>query len=340
MRLIRPGGGSSAREAVAKASDATMNAMKPMRPFLIALALVWVAASTAAFIYSQQQNISRTLLYALLPAFLVEIAFYLMPGFDSMRKAFDQLGSKSVRAVLLVAAAATPYLMESLRLGTFQFTAFLILLTLAAVSAFWYAIFKPSLLADLTFLAFLAAVYLSKAFPQIYVRPAPHLQIEILGRLMWIRLGVMALLSLRRIDKVRFGFIPNGKEWRVGVEQFLFFMPVGALLAYLLKFARFHPLPMVWWKLALLAPAIFVGVLWVVALSEEFFFRGFLQPRLAKLLHGEIPGLIAASALFGALHLPFRAFPNWRFAIIAGITGLFYGIAFMRTGSVRASMVT
>jgi membrane protease YdiL (CAAX protease family) len=36
----------------------------------------------------------------------------------------------------------------------------------------------------------------------------------------------------------------------------------------------------------------------------------------------------------------YRAFPNWRFAVLATIAGLFYGLAFRQARSIRASMVT
>jgi hypothetical protein len=38
--------------------------------------------------------------------------------------------------------------------------------------------------------------------------------------------------------------------------------------------------------------------------------------------------------------LPFRHFPNWRFAIVGGVSGIFYGLAFLKARSVRAGMVT
>ena len=51
-------------------------------------------------------------------------------------------------------------------------------------------------------------------------------------------------------------------------------------------------------------------------------------------------GLVVTSLLFGAVHLWFRAFPNWRFAALAALAGLAYGAAFHRARSIRASMVT
>ena len=46
------------------------------------------------------------------------------------------------------------------------------------------------------------------------------------------------------------------------------------------------------------------------------------------------------SLLFGAAHLWFRDFPNWRMAAVAAVAGVFYGLAFRQAKSIRASMVT
>jgi membrane protease YdiL (CAAX protease family) len=315
--------------------------MKRMRQFLTTLVVVWTAASIATFFYSQQQNIPSWLALAVLPAFLIEAVFYLMPGFEAVRKAFDRLGGKPFRAALLATFALIPYLVEAPRTGTFRLSSFIALLAVVVVAAFWYVWIRPSIPADLLFLAFLAAVYLSKLFDQIYGEPRAHVKLAILGQLMWIRLGILAVLSLRSLPNARFGFVPSRSEWRIGILFYLLFLPVGGAIAYWLNFARFHPPTLEWWKLALLAPATFLGFLWVVALFEEFFFRGFLQRILAGALGSEIAGLALASVLFGLAHLTARhSFPNWRFAIVAGVSGIFYGLAFLKAGSVRAGMVT
>jgi len=314
--------------------------MKQMRQFLTTLVVVWTAACIATYLYSQQQNIPAWIALAVLPAFLVEFAFYLAPGFSAVRGAFERLGSKPVQAALLTASAVIPYLIESFGTGTFRFSSLMALLAVAAVASFWYAWIRPSVPVDLLFLAFIAAVYLSKLFDQVYGHPAPHTALEILGRLMWIRVGLMAVLSLRSMEDARFGFVPTSNEWRIGVRLYLFFLPVGAAIAYLLHFARFKPPALEWWKFTLLAIGTFLAFLWVVALAEEFFFRAFLQRLLARGMRSEAIGLILASVLFGLAHLAFRPFPNWRFAIVGGIAGVFYGLAFLQARSVRASMVT
>jgi hypothetical protein len=73
----------------------------------------------------------------------------------------------------------------------------------------------------------------------------------------------------------------------------------------------------------------------VVALREEFFFRGVLQEWLDSRT-----GLVVVSVAFGLVHLPYREFPNWRMAILATVAGLFYGRAYLGARSVRAAMVT
>jgi uncharacterized protein len=279
---------------------------------------------------------------AVLPAFLMEAVFYLMPGFEAVRKVFDRLGAKSLRAAILAATAVIPYLVEAPRTGTFRLSSFVALLAVVLLAAFWYALLRPGLLADLLFLALIAAVYLStfKFFELVYGQPAPHVQLAILGRLMWIRLGIMAVFSLRGIPDPRFGFVPSRSEWRIGFLYYLLFLPVGGAIAYLLKFARFHAPAMEWWKVALLIPGMFLAFLWVVALFEEFFFRAFLQRLMAQAMGSEMAGLAVVSVLFGLAHLPVRHFPNWRFAILGGVSGVFYGLAFLKAGSVRAGMVT
>ena len=275
-----------------------------------------------------------------MPAFLVELAFYLVPGFERVRKALDRLTSKRVRAVILTASALLPYLMESVRTSTFRFFSFFLLLLVVAIASFWYVWIRRSTAADFLFLAFIAVVYLSKIFDQIYGHPAPHVPLAILGNLMWIRLNIMAVLSLRTIQLVRFGFVPSLREWRIGIVLFACFLPIGVALAYLLHFAHFHLPALEWWKLLLLVVGTFFAFLWVVALFEEFFFRGFLQSLLAHVFDNRILGLIVTSALFGMAHLAYHPYPNWRFAIIGGVSGVFYGVAFIRAKGVRAGMVT
>ena len=314
--------------------------MNQMRQFLTTLVVLWTAASIAAYIYTKQQGIPAGIALAVTPAFLVEFVFYLAPGFPDVRAAFDRLGSRALRAPLLAISSVIPYLLESPFTGTFTWNFFLALLAVALVASFWYVGMNASFLYDLAFLAFIGAVYLSRSFDRGYGHPAPHVALGILGQLMWIRLGLMAILSIRGMEDVRFGFLPKAREWRVGLQYYVYFLPVALALAYLLRFVHYQPQPLVWWKFWPLLVATFFAFLWVVALAEEFFFRAFLQVLLAKQMRSAAAGLIVASLIFGLAHLWFRSFPNWRFAIVGSAAGIFYGLAFLKAGSIRASMVT
>jgi len=77
----------------------------------------------------------------------------------------------------------------------------------------------------------------------------------------------------------------------------------------------------------------------VVALSEEFFFRGLLQRWIEEWSGWPVVAIGVASALFGLVHLGYRQFPNWQMAVLAGVMGVFYGLAYRTGGGVRAAMV-
>ncbi len=300
---------------------------------------MWAGAAAAAYLFAHQQHIPPATVWLILPAFLLEIAFYLAPGFDAPRRSLESVRPPVLRAAVLAVTAVLPYLLATLRTGSFQFAEFGLLAVFCVVLAFWYVVTKAGALADFLFLAVTAAVFLSKVFTQIYPDPAPHAQLAWLGRLMWIRLSISAILSVRGWNE-QYGFLPTAREWRIGWEQFFLFLPVGGLVAYLLHAVQFKLASPVWWKVPLVAIGTFLGFLWVLALAEEFFFRGFLQQLLSRAMNNKMAGLIVASALFGLAHLPFRHFPNWKWVILTFVLGLTCGMAYWRAGNVRASVVT
>ena len=266
-----------------------------------------------------------------LAAFLIELAFYLVPGFEGAREALAERFRPPVLALLMTLSALLPFCVY----GGLRVPELAALAGIAAGVSFWYVVLPRGAPFDAGFLVLVAAIGFGRAFSWIYADPMPHLHVDVLGKLMLIRLGAMAILVFRRAGGIGFGFIPRKREWAIGVRHFLFLLPVAALLGIGLHFAAWHPPALVWWKTALLAVATFFGILWVVALSEEFLFRGLLQQWI-----GGTAGLIVASFAFGLAHLWFRTFPNWRFAIVAAVAGCFYGRAYQKAGTIRAPMVT
>ena len=236
--------------------------------YLIAVLLVSTTACAAAYFYTQQKNIPGGVALAALPAFLVDIAFYILPAFDGVRRELSAL-PKTLLALLLTGAAVVPWVLATAPFGSFRIASLLGVGAIAAIIAFWYVLLKPRLVTDLLFLALIAAVFLSHAFRTLYPAPVVTLPLEVLGRLMVVHTGIVAVLCIRGLD-AGFGFIPDARDWRIGILLTLCFLPVGALLGYLLHAARWHPVIAWSWKMPLLVLGRFLGVLWVLALAEEF----------------------------------------------------------------------
>ena len=244
---------------------------------------------------------------------------------------------KARAAALLTASGISPWLVYTLVTGEASAPHFLELLAIVLIVAFWYVVLPVAPVADALFLAALVAIYLSKIFDSIYVSPVRGLSISVLGHLMLIRLAAMALLVVRGNVKAEFRFLPNRGEWLTGLRYFALTLPVVGFTYWALGLVRLRPQPLN----ILQALGIFLGILWVVALSEEFFFRGLLQQWLERWTGSTVTALLVAAILFGSAHLGFhRIFPNWRWAIVAGILGIFCGLAWKRSRSVQASMVT
>jgi membrane protease YdiL (CAAX protease family) len=269
-------------------------------------------------------------------AFLLEISFYLAAGSAAARNWLAGFG-KVRAALLLTLSAVVPWLVYAFATGEAGLLHFVWLLLIVLVVSFWYVVLPAIPAADALFLTALAAIYLSKAFDAIYPTPIPKQAIATLGHLMVIRTAAVSILVMRGHVKAEFRFLPNRREWLTGMRYFAAALPVVAFVYWSLGLVAFRPHPLNVWQ----AAGTFLAILWVVALSEEFFFRGLLQDWLEKWTGNRTGALIAIAVIFGSAHLGFhRVFPNWRWAIVAGVLGVFLGLAWRNSRSVQASMVT
>ncbi len=88
---------------------------------------------------------------------------------------------------------------------------------------------------------------------------------------------------------------------------------------------------------------LFVGIYLSVAIPEELLFRGVLQNILVRTIRRGpqgLYGLLIASVVFGASHLHHAPVPNWRYAIMATVAGVFYGNVYRVRGRLCASALT
>jgi membrane protease YdiL (CAAX protease family) len=272
--------------------------------------------------------IAWPLALALLAAGLVQLAFYFSLASPKWREFWTP--------PRLIVLAPIPWMLYSIPCGVFRPHALVALLGLVALAAFWFHFLPASRYTDLGFVALMAAPILFNWFGAIYPRPWPKVPTETLGHVVWIQVGVATILNVRRIDS-GFGFWPQLRHWRAGALWFLASMPPVLALVYGLGFAHFE-LPATGFKYAVALPTFF-GILWVVALSEEFFFRGLLQRWIEEWSGRPALAIGVASTLFGLAHLGYRQFPNWEMALLAAVMGVFYGLAYRQGGGVRAAMV-
>jgi membrane protease YdiL (CAAX protease family) len=215
----------------------------------------------------------------------------------------------------------------------------LAVIVLAAAAAWWFRALPAGRATDFGFVLLAASPILFKWFKVLYPDPSPRLDFAFMGQLMWIRVTALAVLNDRKPERVGFGFWPRGAEWRTGLLYFAAILPAILAVNELVGFADIGWPRQSPGRALALGAGTFFGILWVVALSEELIFRGLLQPWLQQVLRNRWAGLLAASLLFGAVHLGFREFPNWRFSALAAVAGVGYGLAYERAGSIRASMV-
>jgi uncharacterized protein len=308
-----------------------MSAMGMTSGFKATLLIGWSVLCVAGLVFARWKGIPNWAAFPSLAAFLIAYPFYLVPAFPRVR---EQMAGTPLIG-FLVASAVLPYLACCAGAIQFQMASFVKLVALALALGLWYRVLPAMPLVDVGFLALIVAVKIGKYSGAIYPTPFKGVQIGILGDLALFNVAVLVLMLERRIRETGFGFLPRAKDWRIGLRNYLYFLPVGGVLAYLLNAGR------------LVAPSdplkltgYFVGFLFGLTLAEEFIFRGVLQQWIEEWTWSRPTALVVTSALFGAVHLWFRSFPNWRWVLIAGALGWFCGRARNQAGSIRAAMVT
>lgn len=149
-----------------------------------------------------------------------------------------------------------------------------------------------------------------------------------------VALGVF--LFVRQFDGVGYSIV-WGRDAMLAVLMnsglvAVILIPLGTAL----RFIRFDPSQADWKSLPGEALLIFLLVAW----PEELLFRGLLQNALSRTFVNENGGWLSASVIFGLAHITNDGvFPNWRYALLAAIAGVFYGRAWRKTNSIFVSAI-
>ncbi len=173
-------------------------------------------------------------------------------------------------------------------------------------------------------------VWLSPPYRLLYhVFPWPPPLTHTLSILMALSTGVAAFVLLRRLEGT--GYVLDwrpGYGWNFGFH-FVLFIAIAIPLGISIGFLQFAP------SLSRLRslPLSAIGILFFTAWPEEFLFRGVLQNMLSRTFRNPWAGLVVASVIFGFAHILHAPVPNWKYVCLATTAGLFYGRAWMKTGS-------
>lgn len=151
--------------------------------------------------------------------------------------------------------------------------------------------------------------------------------------------GAYAFVVVRNLEGVGYRLVWRRADLTEGAVNFVAFallaIPLGIWLGFLHPHAgEFSP-----GQLGLR----FVGIYLTIAIPEEMLFRGLLQNLLVKTItRGPrgLYGLLIASVVFGAAHLDHPPVPNWKYAILAALAGVFYGNAYRTRQRLSASALT
>jgi membrane protease YdiL (CAAX protease family) len=236
--------------------------------------------------------------------------------------------------VLAPALLAVPYLIFAVPRGEFHWTfaAGLALLPVALSALLEYSHLDQKFAwQDFVALFGIALVLELRVFSGAWPYPG-------LGSLPKLYLADVALylyLIVRRVDGIGYSFIPQLNDLRVGIREWLFFMPFALGLGFATHFIHFvprHP------SAGHIVGALLITFL-LTAVPEELFFRGILQNLLTPRL-GQTKALVLTACLFGLSHFHKGAAFNWRYVTLAAIAGLFYGRAWQAGRHVFASSLT
>jgi hypothetical protein len=306
------------------------------RGFLYTLAAVNVSLAVAGAVYAGRLGLPASVAAPVVAAFLLQISFYLLAGIPAARRWLEERLRPGWLGVLLVAVALAPYLVYSLPTGVFAWTGVTKLAAIAAVPGLLFVVFpaRRSGLSwqDLLVVAMIGTVELGKVFRSIYLSPVEGVRLDILGRFMILGVGAVAYFSLRRLQGCDFRLATTWEDWKAGVREFALFLPVGVAAGLAVRFASYRPVLVEWWMLPIVAAGTFLGIYLAVALFEELFLRGVLQNLTTRSFGHPVAVQAVVSVVSGLAHLPFREFPNWRFALLATLAHWFYGQAWRRAG--------
>ncbi len=300
-----------------------------MKNTLLALLGLTLAAAIATGILLLRVHLDMWRLAALFESLAlllgVFVAFTYTDFIHALRK---WVHASLLLAILMPVALLVPYFILAFSTGTFSYfalaklTAYIAVPTLLLLpNRIYYA--EGASWRDFAAMLSLGLPVSAGWLQGIWTWPE---DIYIFRPIFCVCVGAYAFLVVRNLKDAGFKLLPKKGDLTEGSINFIAFIILAIPLGLALHFI--HP------RMRSVSvsgfAADFLGIYLTVAIPEEFLFRGILQNLLVKTFkppHHRKYGLIVASVIFGLSHLHHAPVPNWRYAIMATLAGIFYGNA-------------
>jgi membrane protease YdiL (CAAX protease family) len=142
-----------------------------------------------------------------------------------------------------------------------------------------------------------------------------------------------------------------GKALLSGLLAFVILLPFILMSMPAAQLTKIHDILQQPLQAAFIIPVSFLLLLFTAGFTEEMFFRGILQSRLAKIMKSEMRSCLITAFFFGLYHLPYAYFlsdwpthGNFTWAITSVMTeqmiaGLILGVLWMRTRNLGSSIL-
>jgi CAAX protease family protein len=313
-----------------------------MKNALLAIPGLTLAAALAEVVLLLQIQLDPWRLGVLLESLAlllgVFVAFTYTDFIHQLRKwAHDSL----LLAILMPFALLVPYLVLARTTGTFSYLALAKLSAYIAIPTFLLLPNRVYYNESASWRDFAAMLSLGVPVSAgwlsgIWIWPE---DIYIFRPIFCVCVAAYAFLVVRNLKDAGYKLLFKTGDLTEGSLNFIAFILVAIPLGLALEFIHPHLRDVNVFAFV----ANFVGIYLTVAIPEEFLFRGILQNLLVKTFkaphHGR-NGLLVASVIFGLSHLHHAPVPNWRYAIMATLAGIFYGNAWRVQRRTSASAFT
>ncbi|HTV09043.1 MAG TPA: CPBP family intramembrane glutamic endopeptidase [Candidatus Aquilonibacter sp.] len=214
------------------------------------------------------------------------------------------------------------------------FAVYLLLPVAVAAMLAWAARADPEQSGD--WRDFVVLVVLGLVVDLRWFEPAWPRGLTVFNKVLLLDAGIWGFGAVRRLHGVGLDLRLRVRDLRIGLREFCLYAPVAVGLGLALGFLHAHARWPAGWQL----PEALVFTFFFIAVPEELFFRGWMQNLLERRV-GRKWALAVTAMMFGLAHFNKRALHfNWRYVLLAGIAGVFYGRAWRVERRVGASAVT